>query len=193
MAAETDSRPPLSPFFEKGNDLLVSHDRLFASLYSALIGGLFVLLIKEDLTTASTVLLSLSAACLVYGLAYTLIHIKLHCSLLFVLGLLVDGVDSTPNLIGADATPATFQRLRRSAQLAFENELLFLFLGVSLAGLAVFAELAPRIGWWLALPVLAMIWAGVASVWALPREGQTTRGKRADSHDTPSDSTQGGI
>ena len=170
-AAETDSvSVPEVKYFEKATDQVAAFDRLMVTLFSGLIAGLSLLLLKEEVSWWVGGFLFVAMAMFVLGIGHTLLHITFHNKMLLLLEALVNGTEQVPNVIEhEEPTAVAYARMQAYAQRAYLGQLLYMFLGIAIAALAVVLRLwaySWRAGVILAIIVAVVLGAAIAvRVW----------------------------
>jgi hypothetical protein len=138
---DVDTVPDVK-YFDKATDLIASYDRLLASLYSALIAGIVLLLIKEEVSLWVGAVLLAALVLFVLGMGHTLLHIAFHSKLLLLLESLMNGTTIVPNVVEhEEPTVDAYKRTQAWCQRAYGAQLLYLFFGICLGGVAVFIRL----------------------------------------------------
>lgn len=143
----TESSPnevtvPDIKYFEKATDLIASYDRLLASLYSALIAGIVLLLIKEEVSLWVGAMLMTALSLFVMGMGHTLLHIAFHSKLLLLLEALMNGTTVVPNVVEREEpTVDAYKKTQAWCQRAYAAQLYYLFFGICCGGVAVFIRL----------------------------------------------------
>ena len=133
---------PKTNFFEKAVQLSADFDRALTTIYSALIAGIVILLLKEEITFWAGACLVLALACFVLGIGHTLLHIAYTSKLLFLAESLKNGTKLVPNFIEhEEPTTLAYARTQAWAQRCYSSQLVYLLLGVSIGALGVFARL----------------------------------------------------
>jgi hypothetical protein len=107
-----------------------------------LIAGLSVLLLFKDLSFWVNVFFLVALVMFIYGIGYSLFHISLHSRILLLLEEENIGIQLVPNLIENEekCKDALIRYIRRS-QGCYENQILFLFLGIFFCALAIIIHL----------------------------------------------------
>jgi hypothetical protein len=123
---------PKTNFFDKSVELIASFDRLMVTIYSALIAGIVLALIKEDVSFWIIAPLFLALACFVIGIAHTLLHVTFMTRLLLLAEALANGTEVVPNVIADDErTWQAYSRNQRYAQRSYASQLIYLLLGMA--------------------------------------------------------------
>jgi len=132
--------PPLPDvkFFDRASEQVGHSDRMMVTLFSGLIAGTVLLLLKEEVSPWVGGFLFVSLAMFVFGVGHTLLHMTFHHKMLLLLEALVNGTQHVPNMIEREEpTVRAYKRAQRYAQTAYSGQLLYLFLGVSIAAVGV--------------------------------------------------------
>lgn len=157
---------PAVRYFEKATDQVAQFDRLMVTLFSGLIAGLSLLLLREDVTWWVGGFLLTALAMFVLGIGHTLLHIIFHNKMLLLLEAIVNGTEQVPNVIEhEEPTDKAYARMQEHAQRAYLGQLLYLFLGVAIAAMAVVLRLwtySWRAGVILAIGVALLLGAAIA-------------------------------
>jgi len=129
---------PEANYFDKATDLASLFDRLMVSVYSALIAGTSVLLLRHQVSAWTGAFLVAALVMFVFGIGHTLLHIAFHTKMLLALEALVNGTEHVPNAIeGHESTVKAYARMQSNAQRAYAGQLYYLFLGVLCGGVGV--------------------------------------------------------
>lgn len=129
-------------YFGKATDLIVSHDKLFVTLYTSLIAGDALLLFRQDVTVWVGAFLFLALVFFTFGVAHSLLHITFSARMLLAMERLIGGTDHVPNAIdGEESTGKAYVRMQAYAQRAYTGQLYYLLLGVLACGAGVVAHL----------------------------------------------------
>lgn len=143
-----DARPdwaerlPSVNYFEKAVDLVASYDRLLVSLYSALIAGIVVLLLHEEVSLWVGAALFIALAFFVMGIGHTLLHMAFASKLLLLAEALVNGTEVVPNAVEEEEpTVEAYIRNQAYAQRSYASQLFYLLFGMSFGAVAVVIRL----------------------------------------------------
>ena len=135
-------RLPAVNYFEKAIDLASSYDRLLVSLYSALIAGIVVLLLHEEVSLWVGGALFAALCLFVMGIGHTLLHMAFTTKLLFLAEALVKGTEIVPNVIEEEEpTVEAYARNQAYAQRSYASQLFYLLFGMSFGAVAVVIRL----------------------------------------------------
>lgn len=161
--------PPVS-YFEKANDLIVAHDQLLASLFSAMIAGVVYLLLQEQVGFWVGAALFSALVLFVLGIGHTLLHMAFMSKMLLLLESLVNGTRFVPNALEfEELTAEAYTRNQAYAQRAYSAQLIYMFSGICCGGLAVVIHLwsyAWRSGLIFLLFFLALVaFASITFLW----------------------------
>lgn len=129
-------------FTEKGISVALEQDRVFITLFTAIIAGLTALVVYDKVSYWSSAFFLVAIALSVFGIAQTLMHMSFTAKVLLHYAAFFGGDDQTPNVV--EREPLTQQRLQRNqeyAQNLYFNEIVFLILAVVAAGLGLIWEL----------------------------------------------------
>lgn len=141
-SAKSVSPVPEVKYFDKATDLVASYDQLLASLYAALIAGLVLLLLKEEVSLWVGAPLLVALVLFVLGMGHTLLHMAFHGKMLLLLEALVNGTEHVPNAIEEEEpTVKAYARIQAYVQRAYAAQLLYLFFGICFGGVAVLIRL----------------------------------------------------
>lgn len=141
-------------FTEKGISIALEQDRVFITLYTAIIAGLTALVVYDKVGYWSSAFFLLATALSVLGIAQTLMHMSFTSKVLLHHAAYFDA--ETPNVV--EHEPLSIARLRRNqeyAQTFYFNEILFLILAVVAAGGGLIVELYLKV-----LAVVPIVMAG---------------------------------
>ena len=161
---------PKVNFLEKAIQLSADFDRSLTTIYSALIAGVVLLLLKEEVTFWAGACLVLALACFILGIGHTLLHIAFTSKLLFLAEAIKNGTKIVPNFIEREEpTALAYARTQAWAQCCYSSQLIYLLIGVSIGALGIFARLweyMSRAGVLLLLAVasISMV-AAIAATW----------------------------
>lgn len=135
-------RLPAVNYFEKAIDLAAAYDRLLVSLYSALIAGIVVLLLHEEVSLWVGGALFAALCFFVMGIGHTLLHMAFTTKLLLLAEALVKGTDIVPNAIeDEEPTVEAYARNQAYAQRSYSSQLFYLLFGMSFGAVAVVIRL----------------------------------------------------
>lgn len=160
-AEDWAERLPAANYFEKAIDLTASFDRLLVSLYSALVAGIVVLLLREEVSFWVGGPLFIALSLFVLGIAHTLMHMAFLCKLLLLAEFLFKGIEVVPNPVEQDEkTVEAYLRTQAWAQRMYSAQLLYLLFGMGCGAIAVvirFWQYAWRGGVLLLLAITAVV------------------------------------
>ncbi len=142
--SEAVERPliPDARFFEQATEQVGHSDRMMVTLFSGLIAGTVLLLLKEEVSPWVGGFLFVALAMFVLGIGHTLLHITFHQKMLLLLEALVNGTKHVPNPVESEEpTVQAYTRIQIYAQRAYSGQLLYLFLGVTVAAIGVVGRL----------------------------------------------------
>lgn len=129
-------------YFDKATEQVGHFDRLMVTLFSGLIAGIALLLLKQEVSPWVGGFLLVSLGMFVLGIGHTLLHIVFHNKMLILLETLVNGTEHVPSLIEREEpTTKAYLRMQAYAQRAYTGQILYLFLGVVVAAVAVVLRL----------------------------------------------------
>jgi hypothetical protein len=135
-------RLPKANYFEKSLELVASFDNLMVTLFSALIAGIVLLLLKEEVSLWVGSALFLALTCFVFGIGHTLIHIAFTSKLLLLAEALRNGTEVVPNPVEQEElTIQAYARNQAFAQRAYSAQLIYLLIGIGFGALAVMVRL----------------------------------------------------
>lgn len=133
---------PKTNFFDKAIDVVSSFDRHMITIYSALIAGIVLLLLNEEVSLWVGAALVIALALFVVGIGHTLLHISFMSKLLLLAEALSNGTSLVPNAVEAEiATIDAYKRTQAYAQTAFAYQCFCLFIGVGFGAFAVVIRL----------------------------------------------------
>jgi len=131
-------RLPKANYFEKAIELAASFDRLLVSLYSALIAGIVVLLLHEEVSLWVGGPLFVALVLFVLGIGHTLVHMGFMSKLLLLAEALVNGTEVIPNPVEQDErTLEVYARNQAYAQRSCSSQLIYLLLGMGFGAVAM--------------------------------------------------------
>ena len=143
-------------FIEKGLAIALEQDRVFITLFSAIIAGLTALVVYDKVSYWSSVFFLIAIALSVVGIAQTLMHMSFAAKVFLHYAALFGGT-LPPNVIEQDQLSADrLQRNQKLAQNLYFNEILFAILSVGAAGFGLIVEL-----WTKVLGVVPILIAGI--------------------------------
>ncbi len=146
MTSETDKKwreaLPQTNYFDKAIELSASFDRLMVTLFSALIAGIVVLLLREEVSLWVGAQLVLAVTCFVLGIGHTLIHISFASKMLLLAEALENETEFVPNVVEyEEPTIGAFERNQAYAQRSYSSQILYLMIGIFFGALAIIARL----------------------------------------------------
>ncbi|UUO07888.1 hypothetical protein M4951_06125 [Blastopirellula sp. J2-11] len=164
-----DSLPKAS-YFDKSIELVASFDRLMVTLFSALIAGITVMLLKQEVSLWVGASLLLALVSFSLGIGHTLLHVTFTSKMLLLAETLANNTQLVPNAIeGGEPTPHAFARNQAYAQRSFTSQLVFMMIGISFAAISIVIRLweyawrAGVIG--LAILVVILVIAAMIITW----------------------------
>ena len=111
---------PEVKYFDKATEQVGHFDRLMVTLFSGLIAGIALLLLKQEVSPWVGGLLFVALGMFVLGIGHTLLHITFHNKMLLLLEALVNGTEHVPNMIEREEPTVTaYVRMQRYAQRAY--------------------------------------------------------------------------
>jgi ascorbate-specific PTS system EIIC-type component UlaA len=133
---------PEVKYFDKATEQVGHFDRLMVTLFSGLIAGIALLLLRQEVSAWVGGFLLVSLGMFVLGIGHALLHITFHNKMLLLLEALVNGTEHVPNMIEREEpTTKAYLRMQTYAQRAYTGQILYLFLGVVIAAVAVVLRL----------------------------------------------------
>lgn len=133
-------------FVEQGISIGVQQDRVFVSLFTAIIAGLLALVVSNKVAFWSGTFFVIADVMAVMGLAFCLLHMAFTSKVMHAYAALFAGEEYVPNVLEAvENTEDAIRRLRASAQGAYSSQLAYLFLAVCAAGIGLAIELWPHV------------------------------------------------
>ncbi len=133
---------PEVKYFDKATEQVGHFDRLMVTLFSGLIAGISLLLLKQEVSGWVGGFLLVSLGMFVLGIGHSLLHITFHNKMLLLLEALVNDTEHVPNMIEREEpTTKAYLRMQAYAQRAYTGQILYLFLGVVIAAVAVILRL----------------------------------------------------
>ena len=138
MDSKWEELLPKADYFGKALDLVASFDRLLVSLYTALIAGIIVLLIHEEVSLWVGAPLVIALILFILGIGHTLLHMAFTSKVLLQVEALANGTKVVPNVVEEDEpTLKALARNKAYAQRCYSSQLIYLFLGVTSSAFAV--------------------------------------------------------
>lgn len=135
-------RLPAVNYFEKSIDLVASYDRLLTSLYSALIAGIVLLLLNQEVSLWVGAALLMALVFFVMGIAHTLLHMAFMSKMLLLAEALVNGTEVVPNAVEEEEpTVQAYARNQAYAQRAYASQLFYMLAGMVFGAVAVVIRL----------------------------------------------------
>jgi hypothetical protein len=129
-------------YLEKATEQDGHFDRMMVTLYSGVIAGLTLFLLRQQVCARAGGLLLVSLGMFVLGVGHTLLHITFHSKMQLLLEGLINRTEHVPNMLEREEpTGRAYGRMQAYAQRAYLGQLLYLFLGVVIASVAVVVHL----------------------------------------------------
>lgn len=133
-------------FSEKGVSIAVEQDRVFVTIFTAIIAGLMALVVYDKVSFWSGTFFLIADVMAVMGLAFCLLHMAFTSKVMSAFAAFFGGEEYVPNVLeGVERTEDAVRRLRAQAQGAYSSQLVYLFLSVLAAGIGLAIELWPHI------------------------------------------------
>jgi hypothetical protein len=152
-------------FAEKGISIAIEQDRVFVTIFTAIIAGLLALVVYDKVSFWSGTFFLIADAMAVMGLAFCLLHMAYTSKVMHAFAALFGGEEYVPNVLeGIERTELAVKRLRANAQGAYAGQLYYLFLSVLAAGVGLAIDLWARvkaIGLVLAVSLVLLLIVGV--------------------------------
>jgi hypothetical protein len=173
-------------FAEKGVSIAMEQDRVFVTIFTAIIAGLMALVVYDKVAFWSGVFFLIADAMAVMGLAFCLLHMAFTSKVMHAFAALFAGEEYVPNILeGIEETEIAVKRLRAQAQGAYASQLAYLFLAVLAAGIGLAIELWPHVkamGLVFAVSVVVLLIVGMTirlrlHLRALQRQSQSSEAK----------------
>jgi hypothetical protein len=133
-------------FVEKGVSIAMEQDRVFVTIFTAIIAGLLALVIYNKVGFWSGTFFLIADGMAVMGLAFCLLHMAFTSKVMHAFAALFGGEEYVPNVLeGIERTEHAVNRLRAYAQGAYASQLAYLFLCVLAAAIGLAIELWPYV------------------------------------------------